>query len=102
MSAGFDDLFRCNLCLVGPSLVPASTAIPAAAAQEENYDHYDEYRFHVSSYECSPMRVAPNVTHSNAKPTQGAPLALQWSDLICRSTLAAGIAVRLGGVGSGD
>jgi hypothetical protein len=42
VSAGFDELFRRNLCLFGPSLVPASTAVPAAAAQEENYDHYDE------------------------------------------------------------
>jgi hypothetical protein len=43
VSAGFNDLFRRNL--YGYSdlpLVPASTAVPAAAAQEYNDDRYNE------------------------------------------------------------
>ena len=44
-----------------PDLVPASTAVPAAAAQQENDDHYDEYggEIHVSSFECR-RSVPPN------------------------------------------
>jgi hypothetical protein len=37
-----DNLFRHALYWLGPSLVPASTAVPAAAAEEENDNHDDE------------------------------------------------------------
>jgi hypothetical protein len=41
-SAGFDGLFRSSLYFVGPSLVPASTAVPTAAAQQQDDNHDDE------------------------------------------------------------